>query len=220
MTRPTAARRILWQNVLTVVSAAILIGAEVFGAAFAGSWAIANLLALGTIGAHAARRALRALRHRRHGAVRARRAARRAVHGDGLSACRRRSRDDAQKISAPYVLLKSKIACTARAEWLICGMPNFARACGRVSVGGHPDKRPDSRLRKRTATSLLPRPAAGGETGAPRSPRGTRLKATTERAFLVTAGANAGDTEKACPSLPAVRNGISLIRTKAAITAM
>ena len=35
--------RILWQNVLTVVSAAILIGAEVFGAAFAGGWAVANL---------------------------------------------------------------------------------------------------------------------------------------------------------------------------------
>jgi hypothetical protein len=46
-------RRVLWQNVLTVVSAAILISAEVFGAAFAGSWAIANLLALGTVGAHA-----------------------------------------------------------------------------------------------------------------------------------------------------------------------
>ena len=44
-------RRILWQNVLTVLSAAILISAEVFGAAFAGSWAIANLLALGTLGA-------------------------------------------------------------------------------------------------------------------------------------------------------------------------
>ena len=44
-------RRILWENVLTVVSAAILIAAEVFGAAFAGSWAIANLLALGAIGA-------------------------------------------------------------------------------------------------------------------------------------------------------------------------
>jgi len=46
-------RRIIWPNVLTVVSAAILISAEVFGAAFAGSWAIANLLALGTIGARA-----------------------------------------------------------------------------------------------------------------------------------------------------------------------
>src|SRR3569832_160254 len=36
-------RRIVWQNVLTVISAAILIGAEVFGAAFAASWAIATL---------------------------------------------------------------------------------------------------------------------------------------------------------------------------------
>jgi hypothetical protein len=40
-------RRVLWPNVLTVVSAAILISAEVFGAAFAGSWAIASLLSLG-----------------------------------------------------------------------------------------------------------------------------------------------------------------------------
>jgi len=44
-------RRIVWQNVLTVVSAAILISAEVFGAAFAGSWAIANLVGLGALGA-------------------------------------------------------------------------------------------------------------------------------------------------------------------------
>jgi hypothetical protein len=28
---------------------------------------------------------------------------------------------------------------------LISRLPNFARACGRVSVGGYPDKRPDSR---------------------------------------------------------------------------
>src|SRR5579864_6368779 len=44
-------RRILWLNVLTVVSAAILISAEVFGAAFAGGWAIASLFALGSLGA-------------------------------------------------------------------------------------------------------------------------------------------------------------------------
>ena len=44
-------RRIVWQNVLTVVSAAILIGAEVFGAAFAASWALATLFDLGGIGA-------------------------------------------------------------------------------------------------------------------------------------------------------------------------
>ena len=44
-------RRIVWLNVVTVVSAAILIGAEVFGAAFAGSWALATLFDLGGVGA-------------------------------------------------------------------------------------------------------------------------------------------------------------------------
>jgi hypothetical protein len=44
-------KRINWLNVLTVVSAAILIGAEVFGAAFAGSWAISSLLSIGAVGA-------------------------------------------------------------------------------------------------------------------------------------------------------------------------
>jgi len=43
-------RRIVWLNVVTVISAAILIGAEVFGAAFAGSWALATLFDLGTTG--------------------------------------------------------------------------------------------------------------------------------------------------------------------------
>ena len=45
-------RRIAWQNVMTVVSAAILIGAEVFGAAFAGGWAVASLMEWGTTGEH------------------------------------------------------------------------------------------------------------------------------------------------------------------------
>jgi hypothetical protein len=44
-------RRIHWLNVSTVMSAVILIGAEVFGAAFAGSWAIATLFELGGWGA-------------------------------------------------------------------------------------------------------------------------------------------------------------------------
>jgi len=43
-----AGSRINWLNVMTVGSAAILIGAEVFGAAFAGSWAFATLFELGT----------------------------------------------------------------------------------------------------------------------------------------------------------------------------
>jgi hypothetical protein len=46
-------RRILWQNVSTVLSAAILIGAEVFGAAFAAGWAVASLLELGQYGVYA-----------------------------------------------------------------------------------------------------------------------------------------------------------------------
>jgi len=48
----SGSQRIAWQNVMTVVSAAILIGAEVFGAAFAGGWAVANLMEWGTTGEH------------------------------------------------------------------------------------------------------------------------------------------------------------------------
>ena len=44
-------RKIVWIHVLTVVSAAVLIGAEVFGAAFAGSWALSNLIGVGPTGA-------------------------------------------------------------------------------------------------------------------------------------------------------------------------
>ena len=49
---PTSARQIVWPSVVTVLSAAILIGAEVFGAAFAGGWALAILFGLGDTGAH------------------------------------------------------------------------------------------------------------------------------------------------------------------------
>jgi hypothetical protein len=45
-------RRIIWVHVLTVMSAAILIGAEVFGAAFAGGWALAGLFHLGETGGY------------------------------------------------------------------------------------------------------------------------------------------------------------------------
>jgi hypothetical protein len=48
----TGSRRILWRNVSTVISAAILIGAEVFGAAFAGGWAVGSLFNLGPYGVH------------------------------------------------------------------------------------------------------------------------------------------------------------------------
>jgi len=52
MNKPSGPRKIVWLHVLTVVSAAILIGAEVFGAAFAGAWAVANLFNLGEYGVH------------------------------------------------------------------------------------------------------------------------------------------------------------------------
>ena len=45
-TNATAPRSIYWPSVITVVSAAILIGAEVFGAAFAGGWALGILMGL------------------------------------------------------------------------------------------------------------------------------------------------------------------------------
>ena len=45
-------RRINWINVSTVLSAAILISAEVFGAAFAGGWAFGNLFNLGDYGTY------------------------------------------------------------------------------------------------------------------------------------------------------------------------
>jgi len=45
-------REIAWPSVITVISAAILIGAEVFGAAFAGGWALAILFGLDELAAH------------------------------------------------------------------------------------------------------------------------------------------------------------------------
>ncbi|MDB5486078.1 MAG: hypothetical protein JWR29_1982 [Tardiphaga sp.] len=48
----TRAHKIDWPNVITVLSAAILIGAEVFGAAFAGGWALSILFGLDTMGEH------------------------------------------------------------------------------------------------------------------------------------------------------------------------
>jgi hypothetical protein len=43
-------RKINWLHLNTVMSAAVLIGAEVFGAAYAGGWALAMLFGLGDLG--------------------------------------------------------------------------------------------------------------------------------------------------------------------------
>jgi nitric oxide reductase large subunit len=56
-----ASRQIIWPSVVTVISAAILIGAEVFGAAFAGGWALAILFGLDDTGAHVLQAVLFAL---------------------------------------------------------------------------------------------------------------------------------------------------------------
>src|SRR3979490_3264450 len=125
-----------------------------------------------------------------------------------------------------------KKSCEADSNPLFAELPNFARACGRVSVGRYPDKRPDSRQGMKNRGSLKSSDLRGQHlsqemplkvssllatvtgsrrrTGAPRSQRGTRLKATTDRAFLVSAGfpPAGANTEEACPSLPGVRAGI------------
>lgn len=51
-TNASRGRRINWINVSTVLSAAVLISAEVFGAAFAGGWAFGNLFGLGDYGTY------------------------------------------------------------------------------------------------------------------------------------------------------------------------
>ena len=52
-TSPSKPRQIVWESVITVLSAAVLISAEVFGAAFAGGWALANLAGFGDYGVYA-----------------------------------------------------------------------------------------------------------------------------------------------------------------------
>ena len=48
----SSTRGIHWTNLITVVSAAILIGTEIIGAGMATGWAIAGLFGLGDIGAY------------------------------------------------------------------------------------------------------------------------------------------------------------------------
>src|SRR5262249_36532444 len=50
--RPAGELRAAWGRVLAVVSAAVLVGAEVFGAAVAGGCAVGSYLALGASGVH------------------------------------------------------------------------------------------------------------------------------------------------------------------------
>src|SRR5439155_11248836 len=142
----------------------------------------------------------------------------------------RLARNDARACRGNLASVQKK-CCEAESNHLFPILRNFARACGRVSVGRYPDKRPDSRQGMKNRGSLKSQDLRGQHlsqgmplkvspllatvtgsrrrTGAPRSQRGTRLKATTDRAFLVSTGIPppARATEKACPSLPGVRAG-------------
>ena len=84
-------------------------------------------------------------------------------------------------------------------------LAQIARACGRVSVGGDPDKRPVNRQQK---------PAAGGEPANP-AKRGTRLKATTDRAFSSLLALQRLAYRRGLSFLPHVRTGAHPIQTMA-----
>ena len=62
----SSARGIHWTNVITVVSAAILIGTEIIGAGMATGWAIAGLFGLGEIGAYVLEAVFVAAAHHDH----------------------------------------------------------------------------------------------------------------------------------------------------------
>ena len=64
--------------------------------------------------------------------------------------------------------------------------------------------------------TVLGRPAAGGEPANP-AKRGTRLEATTDRAFLVSAGPPKVGAQRGLSILPGVRTGDFLVQTMALI---
>ena len=66
-----------------------------------------------------------------------------------------------------------KSCCGGGPKNLFAVLPNFARACGRVSVGRYPDKRPDSRQgakKPRVIRQSLRRDIAGGQHLSPGMP--------------------------------------------------
>ena len=68
----------------------------------------------------------------------------------------------------------------------------------------------------RGQSTALGRPAAGGEPANP-AKRGTRLEATTDRAFLVSAGPPKVGVQRGLSILPGVRTGHFLVQTMALI---
>src|SRR5262249_7720533 len=98
---------------------------------------------------------------------------------------------------------------------LFRNLPNFARACGRVSIGRQRDKRPASRLGSQALLKTSD-PQLEAKPAHPALRRGRGLK--QRRSGLLWSCRRpkpARVTEEACPSLPAVRGGVSPIPTKA-----
>src|ERR1700730_2321395 len=85
----------------------------------------------------------------RRGARRARIPPKNGTHQQVVASIARRRA--ALSTNSPFA---AKNLLTARPNNLFRELPNFARACGRVSVGRYPDKRPDSRLRKEQVSLL------------------------------------------------------------------
>ena len=111
-------REIVWPSVITVISAAILIGAEVFGAAFAGGWALAILFGLDDTAAHILQAVLFATRRPDHGGVHPRGPAHRAFFQASLELAS----------SAPTRLFQA--AWLVQARWI-------ARARNRCGTGAN-----------------------------------------------------------------------------------
>ncbi|VTZ27161.1 hypothetical protein MPC4_30213 [Methylocella tundrae] len=68
----------------------------------------------------------------------------------------------AAEMRIPFNQFRKKCLCSARIS-LFLPLPIFARACGRVSVGGDPDKRPVNRLKRTDSRRRTGEPRQTGD---------------------------------------------------------
>src|SRR5215813_12609787 len=99
------------------------------------------------------------------------------LSGGALTECQRTAspRVILQPVQAKCLRLGTRSLSFFNAQFRTCLWPCVGRWASGQEAGQPP--------KEENTTSLLPRPAAGGETGDARSPRATRLKATTEGLF-------------------------------------
>jgi hypothetical protein len=67
--------------------------------------------------------------------------------GSQTGLCSRKARARGTEQVGEKIPHSCRILLQCTFDAITCRSPNFAPACGRVSIGRHPDKRPDSRLR-------------------------------------------------------------------------